>query len=113
MINMTSKKTLRDILLPGKIHKNKEESNKINYAMKTIVRIIIFYLIKSIILIKIRDLQFMRNISEIEKKSTVTSDTIEILRNKMMLENLIIIIVMSVLSLAILFYCNKRMNETG
>nr|DAI27259.1 MAG TPA: Insulin receptor [Caudoviricetes sp.] len=31
----------------------------------------------------------------------------------MMLENLIIIIVMSVLSLAILFYCNKRMNETG
>ena len=112
MINMTSRKTLRDILLPGKIHKNKEESNKINYAMKTIVRIIIFYLIESIILIKIRDLQFMRNISEIGKKSTVTADTIEILRNKMLFENLLIIIVMSVLSLAILFYCNKRINET-
>ena len=109
---MTSRKTLMDILLPGKIHKNKEESNKINYAMKTIVRIIIFYLIESIILIKIRDLQFMRNISEIGKKSTVTADTIEILRNKMMFENLLIIIVMSVLSLAILFYCNKRINET-
>lgn len=76
--------------------------------MKTIV-IIIFHLIKSIILIKIRDLQFMRSMSEI--KSTITSDAIEILRNKMILENLLI--VMSVLSLAILFYCNKGMNETG
>lgn len=110
---MTSKKTLRELLLPGKVHKDTEESQKVNYAMKTIIRIIIFYLIESIILIKIRDYQFMRNISEIGKKSTVTTDTIEILRNKMMFENLLIIVVMSVLSLAILFYCNKRMNETG
>ena len=110
---MPSRKTLRDLLLPKKEHKETEDSQKINYAMKTIVRIIIFYLIESIILIKIRDLQFMRNISEIGKKSTVTTDTIEILRNKMMFENLLIMVVMSVLSLAILFYCNKRMNETG
>ena len=48
---------------------------------------------------------------EIGKKSTVTLDKIQILRNKMILENLLI--VMSVLSLAILFYCNKGMNETG
>ena len=110
---MPSRKTLRDLLLPKKEHKETEDSQKINYAMKTIVRIIIFYLIESIILIKIRDLQFMRNISEIGKKSRVTTDTIEILRNKMMFENLLIMVVMSVLSLAILFYCNKRMNETG
>ena len=110
---MTERKTLRDILLPGKIHKNTQKSQKTNYALKTIVRIIIFYLAESVLLIKIRDYQFVRNVTEIGKKSTVSNQTIADLRNIMIAENLLIVVIMTVISLGILFYCNKKMSENG
>ena len=110
---MTRKRTLRDIILPGKIHKNTQKSEKTNYALKTIIRIIIFYLTESVILIKIRDYQFVRNVTEIGKKSTVSSQTIADLRNTMIIENLLITVIMTVISLAVLFYCNKKMSENG
>ena len=37
---MINNRTLRDLLLPKKEHKETEDSQKINYAMKTIIRII-------------------------------------------------------------------------
>lgn len=108
---MTNKKTLRDLVFPNKKHKEVEESKKINYASKTIIRIIIFYLVETILLIKIRDYQFIRNVSEIGKKSTVSIETIESLRNLMIIENLGIVVLTSFISIGLLYYCNKKMSE--
>ena len=109
---MTSKKTLRELLLPGKTHKDTEESQKVNYAMKTIIRIIIFYLVESVILIKIRDYQFMRNLKHMDlHRPPLPPPVVSDLKNIRIIENMLITITMTVISLAILYYCNDKMTK--
>lgn len=107
---MIKRKTLRDLIFPEKVHKDFEKSNKINYAMKTIIRIIIFNIVQSVLLIKIRDYQFVRNIRKLEYSFSDFDNTAEILRNRMTFENLFLIVAVAIISLAILYYCNKKMN---
>ena len=109
---MTNKKTLRELLLPGKTHNDTEESQKINYAMKTIIRIIIFYLVESVILIKIRDYHFIRNLNHMDlHRPPLPPHVISDLRNIRIIENMLITITMTIISLAILYYCNDRMTK--
>ena len=109
---MTNKKTLRELLLPGKTHKEMEESQKINYAMKTIIRIIIFYLVESVILIKIRDYQFIRNLNHMDlHRPPLPPHVISDLRNIMIIENMLITIITALVSLGILYYFNNKMTK--
>ena len=83
---MINNRTLRDLLLPKKEHKETEDSQKINYAMKTIIRIIIFYLVESAILIKISEYQFKRNLNHMDlHRAPLPYRVIEELRNMMYL----------------------------
>lgn len=108
---MTNRKTIRELIFPEKIHKDAEESSKTNYAMKTIIRIIIFNIVQSVLLIKVRDYQFVRNIKELEHSYINFDRTAETLRNRMTFENLLSIVIVTIISLAILFYCNAKMTK--
>ena len=109
---ISGKKTLWETLFPGKIHKHAQKNEKINQANKTILRIILFYLIENTILIKIRDFQFVRNISEIAKRGeTPPAEVIQDLRNLMVVENLIVIMITTIISVALLYYFNNKMSK--
>ena len=109
---MINNRTLRDLLLPKKEHKETEDSQKINYAMKTIIRIIIFYLVESAILIKISEYQFKRNLNHMDlHRLPLPPHVISDLKNIMIIENMLITITMTIISLAILYYCNDRMTK--
>ena len=109
---MINNRTLRDLLLPKKEHKETEDSQKINYAMKTIIRIIIFYLVESAILIKISEYQFKRNLNHMDLHGApLPYQVIEELRNMMIIENMPITIITALVSIGILYYCNNKMAK--
>ena len=109
---MINNRTLRDLLLPKKEHKETEDSQKINYAMKTIIRIIIFYLVESAILIKISEYQFKRNLNHMDLHGApLPYHVIEELRNMMIIENMTITIITALVSIGILYYCNNKMSK--
>ena len=110
----TNKKTLWEKLFPGRIHKHAQKSTKINYSNKYILRIIMFFLVENVILIKIRDYQFVRNRLEIAKKGDAPSpEVVQELRDIMVMENLIIVIITTVISITLLYYCNNKMLKGG
>lgn len=108
------RKTIRDRILPNKIHKEIEENRELSYTLKTIIRIIFFYLIQSVIFLVIRDYQFLRNVKTMDKhRPPVPQQVIQTLRNNMITENLIIIIITTVISLIIMYYYYGKMENKG
>lgn len=106
----SKKKTMWERMFPGQVHKSAQKNDKINYANKYMLRIILFYLIENAIMVKIRDYQFVRNISEISKIGEAPSfEVVQWLRDMMITENLIIVIITTVISIALLYYCNNKM----
>ena len=111
---MVTKKTLWEKLFPDREHKHAQKSTKINYANKYIIRIILFFLVENIALIKIREYQFTRNMTAIAVKGGGPSaEMVRTLRDTLLTENLIIVILSLIVSLAILYYYNKKMNEVN
>ena len=111
---MINNRTLRDLLLPKKEHKETEDSQKINYANKYIIRIILFFLIENIALIKIREYQFMRNMTAIAVKGGgPPADVVRSLRDTMLTENLIIVIITTAISIGLLYYGDSKMDKGG
>ena len=95
MATVRTKKTIRDLIFKNKRHKDFQESEKINFANKGIVKLILLYTVSSIFSIAQRDWQYKRNIE------------------KLLVENLIIVILSLIVSLAILYYYNNKMNEVN
>ena len=114
VIKMVTKKTLWEKLFPGREHKHAQKSTKINYANKYIIRIILFFLIENIALIKIREYQFMRNMTAIANKGGGPSaEMVRTLRDTLVTENLIIIIITTAISIGLLYYCDSKMTKGG
>ena len=111
---MVAKKTLWERLFPGRVHKHVQKSTKINYANKYIIRIILFFLVENIALIKIREYQFMRNMTAIANKGGgPPADVVRALRDTLVTENLIIVIITTVISIGLLYYCDSKMTKGG
>ena len=114
VIEMVTKKTLWEKLFPGREHKHAQKSSKINYANKYIIRIILFFLVENIALIKIREYQFMRNMTAIANKGGGPSaEVVRTLRDTLVTENLIIVIITTVISIGLLYYCDNKMTKGG
>ena len=114
VIKMVTRKTLWEKLFPGREHKHAQKSTKINYANKYIIRIILFFLIENIALMKIREYQFMRNMLEIANKGGGPSaEVVRTLKDTMLTENLIIVIITTVISIGLLYYCDSKMTKGG
>ena len=60
-----AKKTIRDLIFKDKRHKDFQESEKINFANKGIVKLILLYTISSIFSVAQRDWQYKRNIEKL------------------------------------------------
>ena len=111
---MVTRKTLWEKLFPGREHKHAQKSTKINYANKYIIRIILFFLVENIALIKIREYQFMRNMLRIANEGGGPSpEMIRTLRDTLLTENLIIVIITTVISIGLLYYCDSKMTKGG
>ena len=114
VIKMVTKKTLWEKLFPGREHKHAQKSTKINYANKYIIRIILFFLIENIALIKIREYQFMRNMLRIANEGGgPPAEVVRSLRDTMLTENLAIIIITTAISIGLLYYCDGKMTKGG
>ena len=114
VIRMVTKKTLWEKLFPGREHKHAQKSSKINYANKYIIRIILFFLIENITLIKIREYQFMRNMLRIANAGGGPPvEVVRTLRDTMLTENLIIVIITTAISIGLLYYCDSKMTKGG
>lgn len=114
VIKMVTKKTLWEKLFPGREHKHAQKSTKINYANKYIIRIILFFLIENIALIKIREYQFMRNMLRIANAGGGPPvEVVRTLRDTMLTENLIIVIITTAISIGLLYYCDSKMTKGG
>lgn len=114
VIKMVTKKTLWEKLFPGREHKHAQKSTKINYANKYIIRIILFFLIENIALIKIREYQFMRNMLRIANEGGgPPAEVVQGLRDIMITENLMIVVITTVISIAMLYYCDSKMTKGG
>ncbi|WP_146967801.1 hypothetical protein [Leptotrichia hofstadii] len=108
------KKTIRDLIFKDKRHKDFQESEKINFANKGIVKLILLYTVSSILSVAQRDWQYKRNIEKlILENKTQKIHLIEQLREKSLVENLIIVTLSIIVSLIILYYYNKKMNEVN
>ena len=111
---MVTKKTLWEKLFPGRELKHAQKSTKINYANKYIIRIILFFLIENIALIKIREYQFMRNMLSIANAGGGPPvEVVRTLRDTMLTENLAIIIITTAISIGLLYYCDGKMTKGG
>jgi hypothetical protein len=111
---MVTKKTLWEKLFPDRVHKHAQKSSKINYANKYIIRIILFFLIENIALIKIREYQFMRNMLRIANAGGgPPTEVVRTLRDTMLTENLAIIIITAAISIGLLYYCDSKMTNGG
>ena len=109
-----TKKTIRDLIFKDKKHKDFQESQKINFANKGIVKLIVLYTISSILSVAQRDWQYKRNIEKlILENKTQKISLIESLREKSLIENIIIVMLSIVISLIILYYYNKKMSDTN
>ena len=114
MTTVGAKKTIRDLIFKDKRHKDFQESEKINFANKGIVKLILLYTISSIFSVAQRDWQYKRNIEKlILENKTQKIHLIEQLREKSLVENLIIVMLSIVISLIILYYYNKKMSDTN
>ena len=114
VIRMVTKKTLWEKLFPNREHKHAQKSTKINYANKYIIRIILFFLVENIALIKIREYQFMRNMLRIANEGGgPPAEVVQGLRDIMITENLIIVIITTVISIGLLYYCDSKMDKGG
>lgn len=114
VIRMVTKKTLWEKLFPDRVHKHAQKNSKINYANKYIIRIILFFLVENIALIKIREYQFMRNMLRIANEGGgPPAEVVQGLRDIMITENLIIVIITTVISIAMLYYCDSKMDKGG
>ena len=114
MATVKAKKTIRDLIFKNKRHKDFQESEKINFANKGIVKLILLYTVSSIFSIAQRDWQYKRNIEKlILENKWQRIPLIEQLREKTLVENLIIVILSLIVSLAILYYYNNKMNEVN
>ena len=114
VVKMVTKKTLWEKLFPGREHKHAQKSTKINYANKYIIRIILFFLVENIALIKIREYQFMRNMTAIaDKGGGPPADVVRALRDTLVTENLIIVIITTAISIGLLYYCDGKMTKGG
>ena len=108
-----TKKTIRDLIFKDKKHKDFQESQKINFANKGIVKLIVLYTISSILSVAQRDWQYKRNIEKlILENKTQKISLIESLREKSLIENIIIVMLSIVISLIILYCYNKKMSDT-
>ena len=93
VIKMVTKKTLWEKLFPGREHKHAQKSTKINYANKY---------------------QFMRNMTAIANKGGGPSaEMVRTLRDTLVTENLIIIIITTAISIGLLYYCDSKMTKGG
>ena len=114
MATAGTKKTIRDLIFKNKRHKDFQESEKINFANKGIVKLILLYTVSSIFSIAQRDWQYKRNIEKlILENKWQRIPLIEQLREKSLVENLIIVMLSIVISLIILYYYNKKMSDTN
>lgn len=115
VVKMVAKKTLWEKLFPDREHKHAQKSSKINYANKYIIRIILFFLVENIALMKIREYQFMRNMLEIANKGGggPSAEVVKTLKDTMLTENLIIVIITTIISIAMLYYCDSKMTKGG
>ena len=114
MATAGTKKTIRDLIFKNKRHKDFQESEKINFANKGIVKLILLYTVSSIFSVAQRDWQYKRNIEKlILENKTQKIHLIEQLREKSLVENLIIVTLSIIVSLIILYYYNKKMNEVN
>ena len=114
MATVGAKKTIRDLIFKDKKHKDFQESEKINFANKGIVKLILLYTVSSILSVAQRDWQYKRNIEKlILENKTQKIHLIEQLREKSLVENLIIVTLSIIVSLIILYYYNKKMNEVN
>ncbi len=114
VMKMVTKKTLWEKLFPDRVHKHAQKSTKINYANKYIIRIILFFLVENIALIKIREYQFTRNILRIANEGGGPSpEMIRTLRDTLLTENLILVIITTVISIGLLYYCDSKMTKGG
>lgn len=113
VVKMVAKKTLWEKLFPDREHKHAQKSTKINYANKYIIRIILFFLVENIALIKIREYQFMRNMTAIANKGGPSAEVVRTLRDTLVTENLIIVIITTAISIGLLYYCDSKMTKGG
>lgn len=114
VIKMVTKKTLWEKLFPGREHKHAQKSTKINYANKYIIRIILFFLVENIALMKIREYQFMRNMLRVANEGGgPPAEVVKTLRDTMLTENLAIIIITTAISIGLLYYCDGKMTKGG
>lgn len=114
VVKMVAKKTLWEKLFPDREHKHAQKSTKINYANKYIIRIILFFLVENIALIKIREYQFMRNMTAIANKGGgPPAEVVRTLRDTLVTENLIIVIITTAISIGLLYYCDSKMTKGG
>lgn len=114
VMKMVTKKTLWEKLFPEREHKHAQKSTKINYANKYIIRIILFFLVENIALIKIREYQFTRNMLRIANEGGGPSaEMVRTLRDTLLTENLIIVVITTVISIAMLYYCDSKMTKSG
>lgn len=108
----SKKRTMWERMFPGQVHKSAQNNDKINYANKYMLRIILFYLIENAVMVKLRDYQFVRNIAEISKRGEAPPlEVVQGLRDMMISENLIIVMITTVISIALLYYCNDKMTK--
>ena len=83
MATVGAKKTIRDLIFKDKRHKDFQESEKINFANKGIVKLILLYTVSSIFSVAQRDWQYKRNIEKlILENKTQKIHLIEQLREK-------------------------------
>lgn len=114
VVKMVTKKTLWEKLFPDREHKHAQKSSKINYANKYIIRIILFFLVENIALIKIREYQFTRNILRIANKGGgPPAKVVRTLRDILVTENLTIVIITTAISIGLLYYCDSKMTKGG
>ena len=106
------RRTIRDVIFKNKRHKDFQKSKEINYADKGILNLILFYTISSIFSMAYRDWQYKRNIEKlISENKWQRISLIEQLRDKTLIENLLIVLISSIVSLLILYYYNKKMKK--
>lgn len=114
VMEMVTKKTLWEKLFPDREHKHAQKSSKINYANKYIIRIILFFLVENTALIKIREYQFTRNMLRIANEGGGPSpEMIRTLKDTLVTENLIIVIITTAISIGLLYYCDSKMTKGG
>ena len=112
MATTQTRKTIRDLIFKDKRHKDFQESQKINFANKGILKLTSFYTISSILMIAYRDWQYRRNLDKLLSENNWEKiPLVQQLREKTMFENLTIVMLSIIVSFIILYYYNKKMND--